>query len=161
VLDRDRIDSDLAKLRIDHAMWWNVRRLTPDVYRFQRDSEWLTKFDIGLFEPKGIEMRAAYVLESMIEIVRRVQISRGSYRSSGTAEYHEVTAAPNSKVLRRALLESEVVYKVGSSPTKLRVQYRSPGLDGKGSFWHVVDFWASDNHDSILIGYLSESDTQP
>jgi hypothetical protein len=43
VLDHKNLDAELMKEGIDNTAFWNVWRLTPEVYRFKDEDDWLVK----------------------------------------------------------------------------------------------------------------------
>jgi hypothetical protein len=49
ICDHSELDMDLLKRGIDSVAYWNVWRLTPDVYRKGMDRPWIVKNDFRKF----------------------------------------------------------------------------------------------------------------
>jgi hypothetical protein len=80
VLNHDDLHRKLWEYGIDATTFWNLRRLTPDVFlprennsafisgeHARDESLWVVKFEFDIFDSEGIEDRAAYVLRHTIE----------------------------------------------------------------------------------------------
>jgi hypothetical protein len=152
VLDRDKIEIEFIKLGIDSQSFWNIWRLTPEVYRYDRDGEWVVKREFIKVDEDGIQNRAEYVLDATINLFvladHKLRSSRGpdynnyvcKLRQSGVPIYEK--ADRNSKV-------------IGTTPvavTELFVEYTVSGLRNDGLYWkvsHHID-------DLYLWGYIAD-----
>jgi hypothetical protein len=63
VLDHAQVDRDLMREGIDHTAFWNVWRLTPSVYRYEKTDPWRVKHDPRLVDDEGIKdaLRARFI----------------------------------------------------------------------------------------------------
>ena len=82
VLDYAGIDAELMKEGMDNTTFWNVWRLTPQVYRHVEGDEWLVKHELQKQESDGIQDRAAYVLSSVVSLLLARQNNRRMMRSN-------------------------------------------------------------------------------
>src|SRR5262249_8651995 len=81
VIDRSRLDADLLKEGIDRRIFWNIHRLTPEVYRPRGGGTWAVKQDPDRLHEEGAQDRAAYVLENTIDLVLKTEANKRAVRS--------------------------------------------------------------------------------
>ncbi|MCA3059225.1 MAG: hypothetical protein ING60_05295 [Rhodocyclaceae bacterium] len=67
--DHNALEMDLMKSGVDSVAFWNVWRLTPEVYRGRNDTQWVIKNDFRKNDEDGIKDRAEYVLNSTTEML--------------------------------------------------------------------------------------------
>jgi len=85
VLDHSKIDAELSNAGLSHTTFWNVWRLTPEIFLPKDSTEWVVKHDCRVFDEDGIRERAEYALHATIELCLSAQRNReatlsGSYR---------------------------------------------------------------------------------
>ena len=155
LLDPDRVDAELVRDGIDPRVFWNIWRLTPDVYRKPYGGEFLIKDDLERYDEATAEQNAAYVLEHTIDILLRMERIGRSHRSM-VADTLYVSQPKNGRslnVYRKADTHSEIVGEVpGTANVSLR--YRTPGLED-GYFWRVM---YTEDENIVFMGYASEDD---
>lgn len=146
VFDHDRVERDLASNRIDHAAFWNIWRLAPEVYRLRSGSildetaveKWVVKIDCKKLDGDGIEQRAIYVLENTIDIVLTKQLRRRATRyMSNQTNYVVSLKREEVPVYRKADCTSEVVSTTPKGVRELSVDYSCEGLKGDAIYWHI------------------------
>src|SRR5262249_5346661 len=86
VLDHAKVDADLAKEGIDNGIFWNIWRLTPEVYRHNSE-EWKVKHDPKKQEGVGLRERASYVLENTIDIILKKEANFRALRWVESTSY--------------------------------------------------------------------------
>jgi hypothetical protein len=152
VLDHDSLEMDLMKSGVDSVSFWNVWRLTPEVYRRESGDEWVVKREFHKFEQDGLSERAEYVLDSTINFFVATDQKLAATRSPERRIYHVTLRQDEVPLHRKADGGSEVVATTPAGLTQLFVDYVVPALNGTGNFWHVVHF----EEGLHLWGYLSE-----
>jgi hypothetical protein len=154
VLDHSHLDSELMRIGIDNGTFWNIRRLTPAVYRL-KDIGWVFKNDPDLEEPDGDH--AGYVLENMVNIALRTQAYRKSFRSAkGSSTWVVKLRGHPVKILQRAHPDSKVEKILSDEVPSLNVTYGTPGLVRDSYYWRVVEWLDKDDPSSFIIGYVSD-----
>ena len=168
-LDHSRVDAELLRDGIEPAVFWNIWRLTPSVYRtrlvFGREHrEFAVKDDLERYDEDAAEPSAAYVLEHTIDILLKKAKTRSSFlKMEADTNY---TSKPKNgqpfKVYRKADKNSEVVGEVPGTAKWLTLKYRTPGLQG-GHFWRVSFMDGLENGvgpgvDVAFSGYADEND---
>lgn len=60
VIDHSHLDSELVKFFIDNTMFWNVWRLTPDVYK-SPEKTWVVKYEFNKTDDKILKDKIEYI----------------------------------------------------------------------------------------------------
>jgi len=68
VRDHNRIDQGLLTHGVENTDFWNVWRLTPDVYR-NKDGTWIVKHDFDKLDPKVLEAKVEYIFSTTIDVI--------------------------------------------------------------------------------------------
>jgi len=150
VLDHNELEMDLMKSGMDSVSFWNVWRLTPQVYRCGHDKEWLVKRDFAKLEQEGIKERAEYVLDTAINLLVSADQRRAATRSLGSGRYFVALSRDQIPVYRKADANSDVVTTTPPGLMQLDVDFSVPALHGNGEFWHVVHF----EKELQILGYI-------
>ncbi len=157
-LDHARVDSDLVKDGIDPTTFWNVWRLTPAVYRHKNSDAWAIKYEPKKTDTDGARERAAYALESTIDILITLTLRQRSLKWIDSNTDWIINLKPGAKKLyKKADRTSEVSAAIPDNVNQLSVDYSTPGLQGDGNYWHVSHFQDPRTH---LYGYLHEDDAE-
>ena len=154
VLDHQDIEMELLKSGIDSVSFWNVWRLTPEVYRSSRESEWVVKNEFKKMDEDGIKDRAEYVVSTTINLFVAADQRIAATRSPDHRRYFTNIRREEIPVYEKADTSSKVVTTTPKGVTKLFVDYTVPALNGEGVFWHVShsgDGW-------FVWGYISEEE---
>jgi hypothetical protein len=152
VIDHYYFEMDLMKSGVDSVSFWNVWRLTPEVYRREGDDEWVVKHELHKFEEEGIRERAEYVLDSTINLFVAADQKLAAARSPEYRNYYVTLRQEQVPLYGKADSTSEVIATTASGLTELFVDYSVRALNGNGSFWHVVHY----DEDMFLLGFVSE-----
>lgn len=94
---------------IDHTAFWNVWRLTPSVYRYEKSDPWRVKHDPRLTDDEGIKERSALVLSTIISILLARQATKRATRYIPTMRYSEAKAKSGTKMFKKADKNSEII----------------------------------------------------
>jgi len=171
VLDHDRIERDLASNRIDHTAFWNIWRLTPEVYKLRSGSvldstsvkKWVVKNDRKKLDADGIEQRASYVLENTIDIVLTKQLRwRATRYMSNRTNYVVTLKREEVPLYKKADRTSEIIRTTPKGVQELTVDYSCDGLKGDATYWHVTHQIGEilDPQSISLWGYLHADDVE-
>jgi hypothetical protein len=139
MLDHKEVELELMKSGMDSVAFWNIWRLTPDVYR-RRDKEWVVKWEFRKFDEEGLKERAEYVLDATISLFVAADQRLAAARTPSDRKYYVDLKNEEVAVYAKADLESEVLERTPSGVTRLYVDYHVPALKGDGTFWHVSHF---------------------
>lgn len=109
VFDHNNVEMDLMKSGMDSVSFWNVWRLTPQVYRSEAGGDWVVKREFGKFEEDGIRERAEYVLDTTINLFVAAHQKLAATRSPERRNYYVKLRREQVPVYEKADVNSEVV----------------------------------------------------
>lgn len=150
VIDHTHLEMELLKYSIDQAMFWNIWRLTPNLYMF-RNRDWAVKGDFELLSEEHLNEHIQYIFDSSIQIIYQLQSYKDNIRSKSNKYYCCYTKGENIPIYERADENSEVTYVIPEENTKLNTNYYVDGLNGKDDFFYV--FLKVDN--DYKMGYVN------
>ncbi len=153
VLDHNDVEMELMKSGMDSVSFWNVWRLTPEVYRASRGGQWVVKRDLRKLEGEGIRDRAEYVLDTTVNLFVAADQRRAGVRAPEHRNYYVTLRADRVPVYEKADLNSPVVGTTPEGVTEVFVDFAVPGLSGEGTFWHVAHV----GEGRSLWGYIPEN----
>jgi hypothetical protein len=162
VLDHSGIDAELMKEGIDNTTFWNVWRLTPQVYRHAEGDQWLVKHELAKQESDGIQDRAAYVLSAVVSMLLARQANRTKMRSNPRDAYsHDVKLKRKGVVMYQKADKNGPVS--GTVPDDLEIvhtDYATDGLNDGESYWSVFCFRKKTDKEPffLLSGFVLQDD---
>ena len=140
VLDHAKIDTEILKDGIDPVIFWNIWRLTPQVYRYE-DKTWAEKNDLeklNPLDPEGAQERACYVFQNLANIIllrhRRRKNQKGIWRETG---YTVNLKSMNTPVYAKADENSKIVDYIPKNTSQVVVDYSTVGLNKEGCYWFI------------------------
>ena len=154
VYDYDDLELEFLKLGIDRLSYWNVWRLTPEVYRKGGEKDWVVKEEFQKLEEEGIGGRAEYVLDTTINLFVAMDQKQKALKSPERRNYHVTLHKPKVPLYEKADKTSKILGYTPEDLEKLYVEYNVPGLKGEGIFWKVA------HHEGglYLWGYIDNDD---
>lgn len=153
VRDHSRIDQDLLKEGVDTTAFWNVWRLTPEVYRSE-DKQWVIKHDFGKLDAATLADSAEYVFSTVVDMALAIHAARRAVRSKQHGRYLVTLAREGVPIYEKADIDSKVTATTPVGMTQINTDYRVEGLRGDGPFWHVSQM----NKDTWIWGFVSNED---
>lgn len=153
VRDHSRIDQDLLKDGVDTTAFWNVWRLTPEVYRSE-DKQWVIKHDFGKLDAATLADNAEYVFSTTVDMALAIDASRKAVRWKQHGRYYVKLAREGVPIYEKADVGSKVAATTPAGMTQIDTDYRVSGLMGDGPYWHVNEM----AKDAWLLGYIYNDD---
>lgn len=150
VYDHDRLDMDLLRAGMSRLDYWNVWRLTPSMYRRDKESDWIIKYEFRKFDKEGIKDRAEYVLDATINLILTKHQDVNRAKTPTYRNYYVDLKQESIPVYEKATKNSKVIDTVPSDCKRLFVDSKVPALEGEGLFWHVSHF----ENGLHLYGYI-------
>jgi hypothetical protein len=152
VLDHKEVELELMKSGVDTVAFWNVWRLTPEVYQRRDSKEWVIKQDLAKLADEGIDERAEYVLDATISILVTQERHRAAQKSSDAATFFLDLNQDQIPVYKKADSDSEIVMTTPAGLMRVNVDFSVVGFKGSSEFWHVAHF---ERGTSFIWGYIS------
>lgn len=153
VRDHSRIDHDLLKEGVDTTAFWNVWRLTPEVYRSE-DKKWVVKHDFGKLDAATLADNAEYVFSTVVDIALAIHAARKAVKWRQHGRYFLKLAREGVSIYEKADTDSKVTATTPAGMTQIDTDYRVSGLKGDGPYWHVHEM----AKDAWLWGYIHNDD---
>jgi hypothetical protein len=169
VLDHQKLESTLLTEGIDPQVFWNIRRITPEVYRsgpsnapmVLTDEKWIVKRDLSK-EARADGDHAAYALDQTIDIALRVEERRRLVRYIGSDNFFIRLKRDGVNVYEKADRSSAVSRVTEAGMREVSVDSSTPGLRDDGTYWYVthrVRAGAGGSGPSAFYyGYIHEDD---
>lgn len=137
IYDHQALDFDLIRDGIGSTLFWNIWRLTPEVYRFPESKEWVVKYELDKLRDEGIKDRAEYVLDATINLLITSQQTRMAARVSKGGLFEVTLAHEHVPIYKKATCASEIVTTTPAGITKLPTEFRILSQEGGKEMWHV------------------------
>lgn len=154
IYDHNALEMELMKSGVDSVAYWNVWRLTPEVYRTGKETPWVIKNDLRKLDSDGIRDRAEYVLLATTEILLATDQNQNRTRSPDYRSFYLTLKGDAVPVYSRASKASAVEQTTAPGIRKLDCDYSVDGLDGSGVFWHVSHL----EDDGYIHGFVHADD---
>jgi hypothetical protein len=162
VYDHNLLEMQLLKDGINPTTFWNIWRLTPEVYRpwnlkLQEDS-WIVKREFKKFDPDGLYERAQYVLDATTEILLTREEQFRKLRYFGPQDFVVSLIDGIVPVYDKASTKSKVVTELPADFGRIITDYSVPGLHEEGEhFYHV----SQKKGETWIAGYIHEKFIKP
>lgn len=154
VLDHNHLEMHLMKTRMDPLTFWNVWRLTPEVYRQSANYPWIEKRDFAKLDPDGIIERSEYVLDATINLMIAADQNISASRTPPRKSYVADLTRDQVEIYEKASTTSSMIEKTPIGLTQVTVDFSVNALNGDEIFWHVSHY----DEDHSLTGYILESE---
>jgi hypothetical protein len=150
VRDHNKMDAELTKEGTDHTTFWNIWRLTPEVYRYTKETAWMTKFEPENYAEKDLKDTAAYVLDSAISMMLQLTLNRREWRTLGSSSSTVRLRSGVIRVFAKADTSSQVANELEIEEGTIVIgNFQTPGLNSDGMYWNIIAF----NKDTKVFAY--------
>lgn len=158
VLDPSRLNNEMIKDGLDPHIFWNLLRLTPQVYK-PTEGDWMVKHDPDKLSETASNENAGYVLENTVELIYRRQRKRLDIRRVQGGLWHLGVKTPGAAIYKKASRASQIIANIPSSVEQVQVKSGTPGLTGDGYFWRIVNNTEMEG-DNWYSGYVHQDDLE-
>lgn len=136
VLDHGALDQDLLKYSVDSTSFWNVWRLTPEVWRDQ-ENNWYIKRDFDKLEEPHIRDKIEYIYSTTIDIIFSIHIKKASIK---TQDYHNyiVNLVDADVPVYEKADRNNIVGIILKGTGKVDCNYSVEGFNRDGAYWRVI-----------------------
>jgi hypothetical protein len=160
VLDHAGIDAELMKEGIDNTTFWNVWRITPQVYRHDTKDIWLVKHEPQKLDAQDAEERSAYVLSSVTSMLLARQANRRKMRSNPFASSEIKVKKKGVIVYKKADKNGPIAGTIPDDIEVVNTDYATDGLNDNEVYWSIFCFRKKDEKQEffILSGFVLQDD---
>ncbi len=148
-LDHDRIGIEMLEIGIDPVEFFNVWRLTPEVY-YHSDHGWAVSEEPG-DEAAATEDNARYCLDVVVSIIRNQQSRKDVIRTRPFRQ-QKVRLLRDQPLLTRAAHDAPLEGRTLAQGAVYDVRCLVSGLDGSGRYAAIFHF--ANEPPTYFSGYL-------
>ncbi len=149
VIDYNDLDHELLKNGVDNTSYWNVWRLTPEVYR-NEDGIWIIKNDYDKLEPDVLKDEIEYIFNTTVDIIFSLHSKRAASRTSSCRNYYLKLKNDEVPIYSKADMSSKITATTPKDIMKLESDYSIQGLKNDATYWHVSHF----EKDNYYFGFI-------
>ena len=149
VIDHSDLDNELIKYGVDNTTYWNVWRLTPEVYR-NTQKQWIIKNEFDKLDVDILKDQIEYIFSATVDIVFTIHTKRAGTRSRSYGRHYIELKQEEVHIYEKADKTSKISYTTPKGVTKVDSDYSVEGLNNDGLYWHV----RHSNEKVYLSGYL-------
>jgi hypothetical protein len=139
VLNHNHLDQELLKYSVDNTTFWNIWRLTPEVYK-TNDNQWVVKYDFDKLENETLQDKIEYIFNSTVDIILSIHTKKENIKTRDYRNYFLELSQEEVPILEKADSTSKVVGTIPSGVTKVDCKYRITGLNGDGPYWMITHY---------------------
>lgn len=149
VIDHSHLDRQLARYSVDNTMFWNVWRLTPEVYK-SPDKTWIVKYEFNKTDEKILKDKIEYIFSSTVDIVLAIHIVKNNTKTQGYNKFFLELKEDKVPVLDKATEDAQTIDTTPEGILKIDCDYYVTGLDGSGPYWRISHF----GKDKYISGFI-------
>lgn len=153
VLDHASVDRDLLKSGVDPTDFWNVWRLTPEVF-LDKTGRWYVKRDFAKVDASSLAEKAQYVFGATLDIALARHSNRRATRWQQASRYYVELAKGGVSLYVKADKSSPVAATVPDGLGRLDTDYTVEGLNDDGIYWHICHL----ENGNFLYGFIHNDD---
>jgi len=139
VYNHSTLDQKLLTQGADNTAYWNVWRLTPEVYR-TKDGKWVVKEEFGKLSKDVLNDKIDYIFAATLDVILSIHRTWQATKWADQGNYYIDLTQETVPVYEKADKGSKVTAHTPPGLTRLDTEYRIEGLNGDGPYWHVSHF---------------------
>lgn len=155
VLDHAAVDQDLLISGVDPTDFWNVWRLTPELFR-SKAGKWYVKRDFGKLEGSDLKDIAEYVFNTTLDIALARETNRRATRWKPTRSFYVDLKRPGLGIHDRADRASPIKVTLPEGLTRVDTDFTVEGLNDDGLYWHIAHLGSG----GFYFGYIHDDDVR-
>lgn len=137
VYDHSSVNEQLLTQGADNTAFWNVWRLTPEVYR-RKDGSWIVKHDFGKIDPVVLSDKIEYIFSATLDVVLSIHRTSQATQWAQPRRYYLDLKQESVPIFKKADKQSEITGHTPPGMKRIDTDFRIEGLNGDGPFWHVA-----------------------
>lgn len=139
MLGHSQLDQGLLKDGVDPTAYWNLWRLTPEVY-LKGDKTWVVKEDFDKLDKEFLADKIEYIFSTTVDVVLGLHTARKAVKSGGYGRYYLDLSTECVPVFEKADKTSKIISTTPPGLIRIDTDYRVLGLQGDAEYWHVSHY---------------------
>jgi len=156
-LDHEKVRLDLLEWGVTTEDFWNLWRLTPQVFRFKKSQKWVLKGELKYFKEGASEANAKYCLDKAILLIMKKQKHHDlSRRLSDYESWHQLKVKINQKatLYEKASKRSKDIQQLKKGTVLNATYIVTSGLNENKKFVYI---YHKDRYKKLIKGYVDSS----
>jgi len=149
VYDHSDLNQELLTQGVDNTAFWNVWRLTPEVYK-NKDGKWIVKYDFAKLDGNVLRDKIEYIFSTTVDIVLSIHSTRSASKYIDHQSYNLELKQENVPVFEKADKSSKIISMTPPGMLKIDTEFRVEGLQGDGLYWYISHMEVH----SFLYGFI-------
>jgi len=151
--DHDHIRQDLLEWGASTQDFWNLWRLTPEVMRLVKDSDWLLKGELKHLYQAATKENATFCLDRAVTLLAKKQAHHDLARwlSHTPRDQLQIRLKEDAPLYKKATISSNVLTQLQEN-TIYDASAIVPELGGDGRFVNISHFQEAEPH--YISGYI-------
>jgi len=149
VYDRSSVNEKLLTEGADNIAYWNVWRLTPEVYK-TKEGNWAIKHEFSKLDKKVLTDKIEYIFSATLDVVLSLHRTRQATQWVDHNKYYLDLKQEHVPIYKKADKNSEEIGRTPTGITRIYTDYRVDGLNGDDTYWHISHF----EEDIFLGGFI-------
>ena len=133
VYDHNSIDQKLLILGADNTAYWNVWRLTPDVFK-SKDGQWVVKQDFRKLDKKVLSDKIDYIFSATLDLILSIDRTHQATKWLDHRNYYLDLTREDVPVYKKADKNSELAGRTPPGMMRIDTDYQIDGLKGDGPY---------------------------
>jgi len=157
-IDYDRLAKELLINNISPTDFWNVIRLTPDMYYYKKEKKWVIKdeFRDYIYTKENAE----YCLRKTVEILLQKQKNEVRQKYVKGRPHKLIKISKRTRVYEKASSNSKVIYEL-TTQNKIATTFKVKGLDDEKHYYYIIHIIKGKNGQKIpILGYIREDNVK-
>ena len=139
VYDHSSVNEKLLTQGADNTAFWNVWRLTPEVFK-DRNGHWVVRHEFRKLDAEVLAERIEYIFNATLDVVLSIHRTRQAAVWSEGGKYVCTLSQELVPVHKKADESSEVVAHTPKGLYEVTADFRIEGLNGDAEYWHIAHF---------------------
>lgn len=139
VYDHSSVNETLLTQGVDNTAYWNIWRLTPEVYK-TKEGSWVIKHEFSKLDEKVLTDKIEYIFSATLDVVMSINRTRQAIRQVDHNKYFLNLKEEHVPIYKKADKNSEETGRSPAGVTRIDTDYRVEGLNGDGIYWHISHF---------------------
>lgn len=139
VYDHSSVNEKLLTQGADNTAFWNVWRLTPELYKTS-DGKWVVKEDFAKLDRKVLSDKIDYIFSATLDVVLSIHRTSQATKWADHGRYYLDLTQEKVPIYKKADRTSDVTGHTPPGMTRIDTDYRIEGLNGDGPYWHISHF---------------------
>lgn len=134
VYDHSSLDQELLKYAVDNTSFWNLYRLTPEVFK-DEDGRWIVKHDFDKLESELLKDKIEYIFSTTVDIIFSIHSKKDAIKTSDYRSYYIELNQEEIPIYEKADINSKIIGYTPPGVQRLDCDFYVIGLQHDDKYW--------------------------